>query len=104
MMIYHCLFEQSGHFKNEFKKLGFEAYDYDLLNDFGETDVIIDLYEQIEKAYNNERSIFDDFSPINSLLIAFFPCIRFENQILLWFRGDCYCQRTWDDLKNLNMQ
>ena len=24
----HCLFEQSGTFKNEFKKLGYESYDY----------------------------------------------------------------------------
>ena len=29
-------FEQSGTFKNEFKKLGFKAFDYDILNDFGE--------------------------------------------------------------------
>ena len=28
-----CLFEQSGTFKNEFKKFGFEAYDVDILND-----------------------------------------------------------------------
>ena len=31
-MIVHCLFEQSGTFKNEFKKLGYEAYDYDIQN------------------------------------------------------------------------
>lgn len=43
----HCLFEQSGTFKNEFKKLGIEAEDYDILNDFGETDHIVDLFEQI---------------------------------------------------------
>lgn len=43
----HCLFEQSGTFKNEFKKLGVEAEDYDILNDFGETDHIVDLFEQI---------------------------------------------------------
>ena len=47
-MIAHCLFEQSGTFKNEFKKLGYEAYDYDLLNDFGETDYQLDLYSEIE--------------------------------------------------------
>ena len=34
----HLLFEQSGTFKNEFKKLGYKAYDYDILNDFNETD------------------------------------------------------------------
>lgn len=51
----HCLFEQSGTFKNEFIKLGIPAEDYDILNDFGETDHIIDLYEQINIAYERER-------------------------------------------------
>ena len=46
-MIAHCLFEQSGCFKNEFKKLGYEAYDYDIQNEFGETDYVIDLFEEI---------------------------------------------------------
>lgn len=46
-MVAHCLFEQSGTFKNEFKKLGIEAYDYDILNDYGETDYQIDLFEEI---------------------------------------------------------
>ena len=43
----HCLFEQSGTFKNEFKKLGYEAYDYDIQNEFGETDHVVDLFENI---------------------------------------------------------
>jgi hypothetical protein len=47
----HCLFEQSGTFKNEFKKLGYEAYDYDIQNHFGETDFVIDLFAEINKAY-----------------------------------------------------
>lgn len=47
----HCLFEQSGTFKNEFKKLGVEAYDYDIQNQFGETDFQIDLFAEIAKAY-----------------------------------------------------
>lgn len=46
----HCLFEQSGTFKNEFKKLGYHAEDYDILNDFGETDNVVDLFAEIEKA------------------------------------------------------
>lgn len=50
-MIAHCLFEQSGTFKNEFRKLGIEAYDYDILNEFGETDYQIDLFGEIEQAY-----------------------------------------------------
>ena len=44
----HCLFEQSGTFKNEFKKLGYEAYDYDILDDYEETDYQIDLFKHIE--------------------------------------------------------
>ena len=50
-MTFHCFFEQSGTFKNEFKKLGYDAEDYDILNDFGETDHVIDLFAEIEKAY-----------------------------------------------------
>lgn len=48
----HCLFEQSGTFKNEFRKLGYEAFDYDIQNNFGETDRVIDLFVEIETAYN----------------------------------------------------
>ena len=47
----HLLFEQSGTFKNEFKKLGIEAFDYDILNQFNETDFVIDLYDEIDKSY-----------------------------------------------------
>lgn len=47
----HCLFEQSGTFKNEFKKLGYDASDYDIQDNFGETDHVVDLFSQIEIAY-----------------------------------------------------
>lgn len=47
-----CLFEQSGTFKNEFRKLGYEACDVDIQNNFGETDYQIDLFAEIEKAYS----------------------------------------------------
>lgn len=85
-MIYHCLFEQSGTFKNEFRKLGYEAYDYDLLNNFGETDYVIDLFEEINKGYENKPSIFDNFVGGGTIL-AFFPCIRFEDQSYMLFQG-----------------
>jgi len=48
--MYHFFFEQSGTFKNELKKLGYDAEDYDILNDYGETDNVIDLFENIEIA------------------------------------------------------
>ena len=94
-MKYHCFFEQSGTFKNEFKKLGYEAYDYDILNDFGETDYQIDLFKEIENAYNNKESIFDKFNKEKDFIVAFFPCIRFENQILLHFKGQALQQKNW---------
>lgn len=53
----YCLFEQSGTFKNEFKKLGYEAYDYDIQNNFGETDYQIDIFSEIEKAYEGGARI-----------------------------------------------
>lgn len=42
-----CLFEQSGTFKNAFRKYGVEAEDYDILNDFGQTDHIVDIFAEI---------------------------------------------------------
>ena len=72
----HCFFEQSGVFKNEFKKLDYEAYDYDIQDNFGETDYQIDLFAEIEKAYEGGVSIFDKITK-DDLIIAFFPCIYF---------------------------
>lgn len=47
----HCFFEQSGTFKTEFIKLGIPAEDYDIQNNFGQTDHVIDLFAEIEKGY-----------------------------------------------------
>ena len=94
-MIVHCLFEQSGTFKNAFKKDGIEAYDYDIQNEFGETDYVTDLFKEIDRGYQGEPSLFDKINP-DDLIFAFFPCVRFENQIMLWFRGQNYAQRKWD--------
>ena len=69
--IFHCFFEQSGTFKNEFKKLGYEAYDYDIQNEFNETDNVIDLFLEIDKAFINQPSIFDKITSEDTI-IAFF--------------------------------
>ncbi len=90
----HLLFEQSGTFKNEFKKLGINAYDYDILNQFNETDYLVDLYDEIDKSYFGEQSLFDNIDK-DDIIMAFFPCTRFEQQILLWFRGDAMQQKNW---------
>ena len=100
-MRYHCLFEQSGTFKKEFIKLGYEAFDYDILNNFGQTDYQIDLFSEIEKGYRQEKSIFDNFDKDNDFLLAFFPCTRFEDQIQLFFRGEANQQKTSTDIEKL---
>ena len=55
----HCFFEQSGTFKNEFIKLGIPAEDYDIQNNFGQTDHMDDLFKAIEDAYDGKPSLFD---------------------------------------------
>lgn len=93
-MTFHCFFEQSGTFKNEFKKLGYNAIDYDIKDEFGETDIIVDLFKEIDKEYSTGESLFDNVRQ-GDLIIAFFPCVRFENQIELHFRGTCNSLKRW---------
>lgn len=85
-MVAHCLFEQSGTFKNEFRKLGIEAYDYDILNDYGQTDFQVDLFKEIEGGYKGEKSIFDKVKP-DDIVFAFFPCTYFQSYHSAWFLG-----------------
>lgn len=80
----YCLFEQSGVFKNEFKKLGYDAYDYDIQNNFGQTDFVIDLFNEIEKGYMGGGSVFSSITK-DDLIIAFFPCIYFETCQQIYF-------------------
>ncbi len=54
--MFYLLFEQSGTFKKELQKLGYQAKDYDILNDFGETDYQIDLFNEIEKGYTGGQA------------------------------------------------
>lgn len=96
----HCFFEQSGTFKNEFKKLGYDAVDYDILNDFNETDYIIDLFNEIEKAYKGEKSIFDNIDK-DDLIMAFFPCIRFSVQSILNSTCQNKGMKDWNDIDKL---
>jgi hypothetical protein len=72
----HCFFEQSGTFKNEFIKLGIPSEDYDIQNNFGQTDHVMDLFGEIETAYRGGCSVFDEITK-DDLIIAFFPCIYF---------------------------
>lgn len=96
----YCFFEQSGTFKNEFRKLGYEAFDYDIQDEFEETDYICDLFVDIEEAYKDKESIFDDITE-NDLILAFFPCIRFEDQIQMHFKGVATQMKNWTNEQKL---
>lgn len=84
----HCFFEQSGTFKNEFRKLGIYAEDYDIQNEFGETDNVTDLFTEIDNAYRGGGSVFDRITH-DDLIVAFFPCIYFSVSAQTYFRLSC---------------
>lgn len=112
-MKFHCLFEQSGTFKNVFKSYGHEAYDYDILDEYGQTDYKIDLFAQIIDAYQiiteypsflkdtqeqhkntgntiscmYAENIFFGMKPETDFIIAFFPCTHFCDTNSLIYRG-----------------
>ena len=83
----HCFFEQSGTFKNEFIKLGIPAEDYDIRNNFGQTDHVTDLFKAIEDAYDGKPSLFDNIARILiwpllvAVVITLFPIVFISNLI-----------------------
>ena len=93
----HCFFEQSGTFKRSFIELGVPAIDYDIQNEFGETDCVVDLFAQIENAYSGKASIFDIILQ-DDLIIAFYPCIYFCEMSSMFFMGVSYNQRNLSSL------
>ena len=93
------MFEQSGTFKHEFEKLGIPAKDYDLLNNYGETDWVGDLFAQIENAYAGKASIFDEITA-NALIMAFFPCTYFSSNNQMFFEGTNF---AWRNLSRLDV-
>ncbi len=84
----HLFFEQSGTFRDEFLNLGIPAIDYDFDNQFGKTDVVVDLFTQIERAYSGKVSLFDIILP-DDIIIAFFPCTYFCGSNEMFFCGTC---------------
>ena len=91
----HCFFEQSGTFKNEFIKLGIPAEDYDIQNNFGQTDHTDDLFRAIEDAWEGKPSLFDKITK-DDLIVAFFPCIYFSCLSSIWFGLDHHDYKNWD--------
>lgn len=96
----HCFFEQSGTFKNEFIKLGIPAEDYDIQNNFSETDNVIDLFAEIEKGYDNQPSIFDKIGG-GDLIMAFFPCIYFSDMSEILHTWGAWTQKSYKEANDI---
>ena len=93
----HCFFEQSGTFKNEFIKLGIPAEDYDIQNNFGETDHVVDLFSEIETAYRqqatgNRQQYSIALILVKTLCLLFFLAYisrRYNSFIFVWQKMNC---------------
>lgn len=88
----HCFFEQSGVFRDAFIELGIPAIDYDLENEFGQTNWRGDLFYQIERAYAGKESVLDIILQ-DDLIFAFFPCTYFCGYNEMFFCGTNYNYR-----------
>lgn len=98
----HLLFEQSGTFKEEFRKLGYVAQDYDIRNDYGKTDHIIDLFREIGKAYNKKKSVFDNIGQ-EDLIMAFFPCTYFTGAQNMFYQLDSFNTKNLNNREKINL-
>jgi len=100
----HCFFEQSGTFKTEFQKLGIAAYDYDIQNEYGQTDFQIDIFNEITRASNGDSIGDTVFNRIEQqdLIFAFFPCIYFAEVNQMFFCGTSLHFNRLDELQKLD--
>ena len=58
------------------------------------------MFAEIEKAYDGEKSVFDNIST-EDVIMAFFPCTKFEDQAILGFRGDRFQMANYTDKQKL---
>lgn len=96
-----CLFEQSGTFAGEFRERGKTAFDVDIENRFGKTDIREDLLsalccDEIPAVSVLNKIRRDDF------IMAFFPCTYFTDQSQLVSRGDNHAMEGWSTERKLN--
>lgn len=96
----HCFFEQSGTFKHEFQKLGIPAKDYDIRNDFGETDCVCDLFDEIELECHGVDGLFGRIDK-DDLILAFFPCTYFSSNNQMFFEGTNFAWRNLTQVERL---
>ena len=82
------LFEQSGHFKDVEKEMGYDGIDVDCVKT-DHTDYVMDLLAEMDKWEKGKKSIFDEIKQ-DDFVFSFFPCIRFENRANMMIQGHNY--------------
>ena len=96
----HCLFEQTGTFRDEFRALGFRSFDYDIENGFQTTDFQVNLLNDIQAAYLKRKSVIGKFGP-RDFVMAFFPCTYFNQANRLMLRMDDYLKKDQSDAQKI---
>lgn len=94
-MIY-CLFEQSGTFKNFFRSKGYEAVDVDLENRFGQTDIQLDLFEEIDK----KSGLIEKITP-EDFVFVFFPFTCFSTQFNLELHANAHQYKNYSEIEKI---
>ena len=81
--------------------MGIPAEDYDIQDKFRETDHKIDLFDEIEKAFDDKPSLFDTINPVADLVVAFFPCIEFSGMAQMWYSLGEHVYAKWPYKKRI---
>lgn len=96
-----CLFEQSGTFAGEFRERGKTAFDVDIENRFGKTDIVEDLFASLCYANDPADSVLNKIRK-DDFIMAFFPCTYFTDQSQLVSRGDGYGMKDWSIVEKIS--
>ena len=99
----YCLFEQSGTFKNAFKRAGFKkVIDVDIKNGFGETDEFCNIFDDVELYYTTGNSPLMGRITEKDFVMAFFPCIYFSQSNCLCFTGQSVNYKGLSECEKIN--
>lgn len=89
----HCLFEQSGTFRDAFKANGIPSECYDIANDFGKTDHVVDLFCEINKAFEGGQACLIRLAQMTSLWLSF-HVHALKHRYLFGLRANHIAKRT----------
>lgn len=97
----YLFYEQSGTFRDAFIRHGIKAECYDIANNDGKTDHVIDLFIELHEAFNDMPSIIDGITP-DDITMAFFPCIHFEQFACMFYSHVSQSTKKWSERKKTN--